>query len=76
MRGWVWNHHQLHQPGVRRTIDTVLELETDDAKEGVGVVFKRPRGRPQWVYTGGRLVFRKEFLENAISEMYIFDQCV
>ena len=31
-------------PGVRRTIDTVLELETDgDDKEGVGVVFGRPR---------------------------------
>ena len=30
-------------PGVRRTIDTVLELETDDDdKEGVGVVFGRP----------------------------------
>lgn len=31
-------------PGVRRTIDTVLELETDDddVKEGVGVVFERP----------------------------------
>jgi len=50
------NHHQLHRV---RTIESVLELETDgDDKEGVGVVFGRPRMKER----------RKEFLENAISE--------